>query len=78
MVSYPQYKSGTAVLKMLIYYEETFSEDPSVVADFLVQQTNTYFTNSKIDIRVELAGLKPLPIDSATLQEDVLSQKAVR
>ena len=74
MVSYPQYKSGTAVLKMLIYYEETFSEDPSVVADFLIQQTNTYFTNSKIDIRVELAGLKALPIDPATLQEDVLSQ----
>lgn len=72
--AYPEYLTGTAILDILIYYEEGFSEDPSVVADFLIAQTNTYFSNSKIDVRVNLVGLEPLAISADELQEDVLTK----
>ena len=70
--SYPTFQAGRATLDLLIYYEEGFQEDPSVVADFLIEETNKYLSNSKIDLRVSLAGLRPLAISAAEEQGDVL------
>ena len=70
--SYPTFQAGMATLDLLIYYEEGFQEDPSVVADFLIEETNRYLSNSKIDLRVSLAGLQPLAISAAEEQGDVL------
>ena len=70
--SYPTFQAGLATLDLLIYYEEGFQEDPSVVADFLIEETNKYLSNSKIELRVRLAGLQPLAISATEEQGDVL------
>lgn len=70
-VNYPQYGIGLATIDVLFYHEEGM-EDPSSVADFVIETANQAFLNSDIDITLNIVGLKPLPIDSETMQNDVL------
>ena len=70
-VYYPHYGIGLATIDVLFYYEEGM-EEPSSVADFVIETANQAFLNSDIDITLNIVGLKPLPIDSETMQNDVL------
>ncbi|MDB2689186.1 M12 family metallo-peptidase [Luminiphilus sp.] len=70
-VKYPQYGIGLATIDVLFYHEEGM-EDPSSVADFVIETANQAFLSSDIDITLNIVGLKPLPIDSETMQNDVL------
>ena len=71
---YPKYQTGKAMLDLLVYYEEGFEQDPELVVDFLIENTNTYFAQSNIEIGVRLVGLEPLEIPAEELQEDLLEK----
>jgi len=71
-VNYPQYGKGLATIDVLFYHEEGM-EDAASVADFVIEIANQAFTDSGIDIIVNIVDVKPLAIDADTTQSDVLS-----
>lgn len=71
-VNYPQYGKGLATIDVLFYHEEGM-EDAASVADFVIEIANQAFTDSGIDITVNIVDVKPMAIDAETTQSDVLS-----
>ena len=70
-VSYAQFKTGQATIRILIYYEHTMSAI-STVADYLVGLTNIAFDESNISIALEVAAVKPVVLGETPLIDDVL------
>lgn len=70
-INYPVYARGMATIDVLFYHEAAM-EDPSAVADFVIETANQAFSNSGIDITANIVGLKSLEIDAETTQSDVL------
>ena len=68
---YPRYGVGLATIDVLFYHEEGM-EDPSSVADFVIETANQAFSDSGVDIALNIVGVKPLVIDAETAQSDVL------
>ena len=72
-VRYPQFGSGMATLDILFYYE-TGMTDPEVIADFVTEVTNQAMLDSRIDMQVNIVGIKALEVEASLLQEEVLDQ----
>ena len=72
-VHYPVFGSGTATLDVLFYYEIGM-DTPEAIADLVTEITNQAMADSQIAMRVNVVAVKPLEIDPAVLQEDVLYQ----
>ena len=72
-VRYPQFGSGVATLDIL-FYHETGMTDPEVIADFVTEVTNQAMLDSRIDMQVNIVGIKALEVDASLLQEEVLDQ----
>ena len=72
-VHYPVFGSGTATLDLLFYYEAGM-ETPEAIADLVTEVTNQAMADSQIALRANVVAVKPLEIDPAALQEDVLDQ----
>ena len=72
-IHYPVFGSGTATLDVLFYYE-TGMETPEAIADLVTEITNQAMADSQIAMRANVVAVKPLEIDPAVLQEDVLYQ----
>ena len=72
-ISYPQFGSGTATLDVLFYYEAGM-EDPEGIADFVTEVTNQAMTDSRIELQVNIVGVKPVEVEASLLQEEVLDQ----
>ena len=71
-VSYARFKTGTATIRLLIYYEAGF-EAVGTVADYLVELTNTAFEDSEVFARLEIAVLESVSFDSPVLVRNVLN-----
>ena len=71
-VAYPLFKTGTATIRILIYYEAGF-EAVSTVADYLVELTNAAFEDSEVFARIEIVALKSVSFDSPALLRNVLN-----
>ena len=72
-VHYPVFGSGTATLDLLFYYEAGM-ETPEAIADLVTEVTNEAMADSQIALRANVVAVKPLEIDPALLQEEVLDQ----
>lgn len=72
-IHYPVFGSGPAVLDLLFYYEAGM-ESPEAIADLVTEVTNDAMADSQISLRANVVAVKPLEIDPAALQEDVLDQ----
>ena len=72
-VHYPVFGSGTATLDLLFYHEAGM-ETPEAIADLVTEITNQAMLDSQIALRANVVAVKPLEIDPAKLQEDVLDQ----
>jgi len=72
-VHYPVFGSGMATLDLLFYYEAGM-ETPEAIADLVTEITNEAMADSQIALRANVVAVKPLEIDSALLQEEVLDQ----
>ena len=72
-VRYPQFRSGTATLDIL-FYHETGMTDPEAIADLVTEVTNQAMLDSRIDMQVNIVGVKALQVEATLLQEEVLDQ----
>ncbi len=72
-IHYPVFGSGTATLDVL-FYHETSMETPEAIADLVIDITNQAMIDSQIALRANVVAVKPLEIDPAKLQEEVLNQ----
>ena len=77
-VRYPAHLMGKATIDVLIYYDDDMTEDPSVIADLMVEVTNQAMLNSDIEIELRVAGLKGKNISNQTTQSDLLSDMFYR
>ena len=60
--SYPTFKTGTAEIDVLIYYQEGFGSDPDLAVDTVMEVANEAFSDSQIDIQLNVVGRVPLEI----------------
>ena len=72
-IHYPIFGSGTATLDVLFYHEAGM-DTPEAIADLVTAITNQAMTDSQIALRARVVAVKPLEIDPAKLQEEVLDQ----
>ena len=72
-VRYPQFGSGMATLDILFYHEAGM-EDPETIAEFVTEVTNQAMVDSRIDMQVNIVGIKALDVQASLLQEEVLDQ----
>ena len=77
-VRYPAHLMGKATIDVLIYYDDDMTEDPSVIADLMVEITNEAMRNSDVEIEVRVAGLRGKNISNQTTQSDLLSDMFYR
>ena len=73
VIHYPVFGSGTATLDLLFYHEAGM-ETPEAIADLVTEITNQAMLDSQIALRANVVAVKPLEIDPAKLQEEVLDQ----
>ena len=72
-VSYPVFESGLATLDVLFYHEEGM-ETPEAIADLVTEVTNQAMLDSRIELQVNIVGVKPVEVAATLLQEEVLDQ----
>ncbi len=72
-IHYPVFASGTATVDLLFYHEAGM-ETPEAIADLVTEITNQAMVDSQISLQANVVAVKPLEIDPALLQEDVLDQ----
>ena len=70
--SYPRYASGTASVRLLLYYDSSMAAYISGLADFLVEITNDALSDSQVELALELAGLISIDLDDLVPNSDVL------
>jgi hypothetical protein len=61
-VIYPAYKTGTAKIAVLMYYDESMSNAFST-ADFISQLANNAYADSGARIEIDIVGMKAVNID---------------
>jgi len=71
--SYPTFKTGTAEIDVLIYYQEGFGSDPDLAVDTVMEVANEAFSDSQIDIQLNVVGRLPLNIPSE-IQDTLLDK----
>ena len=71
--SYPRYASGTASVRLLLYYDSSMAAYVSGLADFLVEITNDALIDSQVELALELAGLISIDLDDLVPNSDVLN-----
>jgi len=71
--SYPTFKTGTAEIDVLIYYQEGFGSDPDLAIDTVMEVANEAFSDSQIDIQLNVVGRLPLNIPSE-IQDTLLGK----
>ena len=62
--SYPRYRSGPAQIDLLVYYQEGFPDDPELTLDVVLDVANKAFTDSGIELQLNVAAVVPLDIPS--------------
>lgn len=62
-VGYPVYKTGTAEISVLIYYDQRLN-NPTSVIDYVMDYSNQAFIQSGVDIRLALVGTKAISLGS--------------
>ena len=72
-IHYPTFQSGEATIDLLFYHEAGM-EYPEDTAALATEIANIAMIDSEIDIRFNIVAQKPLQIDPALLQEEVLDQ----
>ena len=72
-IHYPTFASGTATVDLLFYHEAGM-ETPEAIADLVTEITNQAMIDSQISLQANVVAVKPLEIDPAVLQEEVLDQ----
>ena len=70
-IHYPAFASGTATVDLLFYHEAGM-ETPEAIADLVTEITNQAMIDSQISLQANVVAVKPLEIDPALLQEEVL------
>ncbi|MEK9990714.1 MAG: zinc-dependent metalloprotease family protein, partial [Halieaceae bacterium] len=71
--AYPIFKTGTAEIDVLIYYQEGFGSDPDLAIDTVMEVANEAFSDSQIDIQLNVVGRLPLDIPSE-IQDTLLDK----
>ena len=71
-VRFARYATGHATIRVLIYFDSTMASYIERLADFLVELTNDAMADSFIPLSLELAGLKSIKVDDATLNKELL------
>lgn len=69
-VIYPAYKTGTATISILVYYDDSMYA-PLTTIDYIEQITNEAFFDSGAEVEVKIVGAKPLDIDDGLSHADV-------
>ena len=69
-VIYPTYKTGTAKISVLMYYDESMSNAFSTI-DFITQVANDAFGDSGVKIEIDIVGTKALDIDDEASHRDL-------
>ena len=65
-------RRGACGNQVLIYFDSTMASYIERLADFLVELTNDAMADSFIPLSLELAGLKSIKVDDATLNKELL------
>jgi len=71
-VIYPTYKTGTAKISVLMYYDDSMSNAFSTI-DFITQVANDAYADSGAKIEIEIVGTKALDIDDDASHYDLKS-----
>lgn len=71
-VIYPTYKTGTARIAVLMYYDESMA-NPLANIDFITQLANDAFADSGARVSIEIVGTKALDIDDNVSHLDLKS-----
>ena len=72
-VRYARYATGHATVRVLIYYDSTMEGYIERLADFLIETTNDAFSDSKVNMSLELAALLPIEWDATLSTRDAMS-----
>ncbi len=72
-VRYARYATGHATVRVLIYYDSTMEGYIQRLADFLIESTNDAFSDSKVNMSLELAALLPIEWDATLSTRDAMS-----
>jgi hypothetical protein len=71
-VIYPTYKTGTAKISVLMYYDESMANASSTI-DFVTQVANKAYADSGAKVEIEIVGTKALDIDDDASHSDLKS-----
>ena len=71
-VIYPTYKTGTAKISVLMYYDHSMSNAFSTI-DFITQVANDAYADSGAKIEIDIVGTKALDIDDDASHQDLKS-----
>ena len=71
-VIYPTYKTGTATISVLMYYDNSMSS-PLTTIDYIEQVTNEAFFDSGAEVEVRIVGTKSISVDDGLSNADVQS-----
>ncbi|MDA9799299.1 M12 family metallo-peptidase [Luminiphilus sp.] len=71
-VIYPAYKTGTAKISVLMYYDDSMSNVFSTI-DFITQVANDAYADSGAKIEIDIVGTKALDIDDEASHYDLKS-----
>jgi len=75
-VIYPTYKTGTAKISVLMYYDDSMSNPLSAI-DFITQVANDVYADSGASIQIDIVGTKSLDIDDEASHYDLKSAMSV-
>jgi len=75
-VIYPTYKTGTAKISVLMYYDDSMSNPLSAI-DFITQVANDAYADSGASIQIDIVGTKSLDIDDEASHYDLKSAMSV-
>ena len=73
VVRYARYATGHATVRVLIYYDSTMEGYIERLADFLIETTNDAFSDSKVNMSLELASMLPIEWDATLSTRDAMS-----
>ena len=69
-VIYPTYKTGTATISVLMYYDDSMSNPLSTI-DFITQLAKDAFADSGARVELDIVGVKAINIDDDSSHKDL-------
>ena len=69
-VIYPTYKTGTATISVLMYYDDSMS-NPLTTIDYIEQITNEAFARSKAKVEIDIAGVRSVTVNDGASHSDL-------